>query len=825
MALNPGDQATFSIRPSTSLKDGVYNASYLFYKGDDAKRTHTVTVTASVKVVKAQPYVNKVVISPGSATVPVGKTMQFTAAVSGGNDYSKEVSWSVRGANSAGTSVNSSGVLTIASNESASSISVTATSQQNTSVIDTVTVKITATDHIVTVVASPADGGQVTGGGSVREGGSLRLSQSANSNYRFIGWYEGNNQISTATALDLSNITADRNIVAKFDRGTCNVKTDVNNSYAGTVEGGGTVAYGGKVTLTAKAKSGYVFERFIENNQTLSKSRTLELSNITSDRYITASFRRVYYTVNVSVSPWNAGSVSGTGDYDDGSRVTLSASAKSGYEFYGWSKNGSLISKSNTYVINSIGDDYDLVANFKQTNAAVYRISSSTSAGGSIVPAGDTVAADGSSILYTITPMSGYRIDSVVVDGQNVGAVANYTFKNVHLSHTIKANFVKISQTASAGTTTTTSVTGSATQNNRQTNAQTYTQTNSQSAQSNTQGQNSSQTQSNTQASNRQQTADSQQTNTPSVQEQKQQYAKEKAQAASERSSADESAQDGQASESSSTGSVGELVAISGESETAEAAPQEEPQAADGQTITADISDIPYSGGVLVAYGITEDDARTMIESKNDTPLLKAARDEGYLQLNVNSSYAKQQTADDGTISTAPTLKNFDEVAASVLTEDEKLAILRGEQQASFNVDLTENTDTVPYRSKKAIDRNLAYKPVTYFDFTVMKTLDADTTLVTETGKELEVTVEIPEEFRKAGRKFSVIRDHEGEITVLKDIGNDPNSVTFRTDRFSEYAIVYERINFSFLLAMLLGLSTTALIVAVVCIIHLVRRR
>lgn len=38
---------------------------------------------------------------------------------------------------------------------------------------------------------------------------------------------------------------------------------------------------------------------------------------------------------------------------------------------------------------------------------------------------------------------------------------------------------------------------------------------------------------------------------------------------------------------------------------------------------------------------------------------------------------------------------------------------------------------------------------------------------------------------------FAILRGHEGVVTLLPDLDDDPNTVTFATDRFSAYAIIY----------------------------------
>jgi len=61
--------------------------------------------------------------------------------------------------------------------------------------------------------------------------------------------------------------------------------------------------------------------------------------------------------------------------------------------------------------------------------------------GGDITNEGTTVVRYGKTVTYVIEPDDGYEIESVYVDGKNVGAVSEYTFKNVKKDHTIKVNF------------------------------------------------------------------------------------------------------------------------------------------------------------------------------------------------------------------------------------------------------------------------------------------------------------------------------------------------------------------------------------------------
>lgn len=77
--------------------------------------------------------VNTVTVTPATATVAKGASKAFSAAVTGEGAVSNGVLWSVSGTTSvkAGTKIDENGTLTIASNETNTALTVTATSKQD----------------------------------------------------------------------------------------------------------------------------------------------------------------------------------------------------------------------------------------------------------------------------------------------------------------------------------------------------------------------------------------------------------------------------------------------------------------------------------------------------------------------------------------------------------------------------------------------------------------------------------------------------------------------------------------------------------------------
>ena len=143
--------------------------------------------------------VTGVVITPSAATVDRGQTQQFTAAVSSINDPDKTVTWAISTDNinwgtitADGSSIDSSGYLTISGSETALSLTVMATSTANTSMSDTATVNIQTTipETIFEFFWVNEHGSLVTtSGGAVTIAVGEKLSISArDSSYSVVQW-------------------------------------------------------------------------------------------------------------------------------------------------------------------------------------------------------------------------------------------------------------------------------------------------------------------------------------------------------------------------------------------------------------------------------------------------------------------------------------------------------------------------------------------------------------------------------------------------------------------------------------------------------------
>lgn len=111
------------------------------------------------------------------------------------------------------------------------------------------------------------------------------------------------------------------------------IETAVSDSLAGYVTGGGAYMQGEKVTLSAEANKGYRFVAWSDGH--LFDTRIV---TVTQDENFTAIFEPTpLHTLTVVANDDTMGSVAGSGIYEEGAEVTLTATPNEGYCLLSWS--------------------------------------------------------------------------------------------------------------------------------------------------------------------------------------------------------------------------------------------------------------------------------------------------------------------------------------------------------------------------------------------------------------------------------------------------------------------------------------------------------
>lgn len=136
--------------------------------------------------------------------------------------------------------------------------------------------------YTVTVEASPAEGGEVSGGGEAVEGAQVTVSANANTGYRFVNWTKGSDEVSTDASFAYTVPAENVTLIANFEEILYTLIAPTNDENKGTVTGAGTYSYGTEVTLTATPKAGYKLlywsDRSTENPRTITMNKNEALS-------------------------------------------------------------------------------------------------------------------------------------------------------------------------------------------------------------------------------------------------------------------------------------------------------------------------------------------------------------------------------------------------------------------------------------------------------------------------------------------------------------------------------------------------------------------
>ena len=255
----------------------------------------------------------------------------------------------------------------------------------------------TQTYYTITVNSNNANWGSVTGSGTYLQGTTVTLSATANTGYRFLQWSDGNTNATRSVT-----VNANATYTAIFEPYTplYTITVNSNNSNWGTVTSSGNYLQGSVITISATPYPGYEFLQWTDGDTNATRNIT-----VTSDSTFTAIFSQipVYYTITVNSNNSNWGNVTGGGTYLQGTTITLSATANTGYRFLQWNDGNTNATRS--VIVNA---DATYTAIF-EPYTAYYTItvnSNDTSRG---IVSGSGTYQEGSIVTIAATPNPGYH--------------------------------------------------------------------------------------------------------------------------------------------------------------------------------------------------------------------------------------------------------------------------------------------------------------------------------------------------------------------------------------------------------------------------------
>ena len=237
--------------------------------------------------------------------------------------------------------------------------------------------------YTLTATCEPAQGA-VTGGGTFQEGTTVTLTATPNDGYRFGQWSDGNTDNPRTVT-----VTEDKTYTAEFIK-LCIITADCDAAQ-GTVTGDRTYDEGTTVTLTATPNDGYRFGQWSDGNTDNPRTVTA-----TEDKTYTAEFVKLcIITVDCDAAQ---GIVTGSGTYDEGKTITLTATPNDGYRFGQWNDGNT----DNPRTVTATEDK-----NYTAEFVKLCIITADCDAAQGTVTGGGTYD-EGTTVTLTATPNKGY---------------------------------------------------------------------------------------------------------------------------------------------------------------------------------------------------------------------------------------------------------------------------------------------------------------------------------------------------------------------------------------------------------------------------------
>ena len=222
---------------------------------------------------------------------------------------------------------------------------------------------------------------------------------------------------------------------------------DVTQHYSltATVGAGGDISPSGTSQLlqrmpalyTIKPKPGYYLQDVKADGTSVGSVPNFTFDPVYANHTIEASFatNAPGYTITTSANDGGSIMPSGAVSIAQGGAKTFTIVPKPGMITKSLTVDGVGMGPRDGFTFSDVRRNHSIAASFACTIAAVAGF------GGTISPCGDVMANYDDSLAFSITPIQGYSVASVVVNGKDVGAKDSFTFSKVTSSHTISVTF------------------------------------------------------------------------------------------------------------------------------------------------------------------------------------------------------------------------------------------------------------------------------------------------------------------------------------------------------------------------------------------------
>ncbi len=297
-----------------------------------------------------------------------------------------------------------------------------------------------------TITATVVGNGTIDPAGETKviEGGSQSYAITADEGHHIKDILVDGVSFGVEPTYTFNEVVADHNIVAIFEKNVVKYTITATAGDNGTIAPAGAteVVAGDSQSYTIMANDGYHIKDVTVDGESIGAVGSHVFTDVNANHEIEATFEKdiVKYTITAVAGDNGTIAPAGATEVARGQSQSYTITPNEGYHIKEVKVDGESVGAVGSYAFTDVNANHEIEAIFEK-DIVKYTIMAVAGDNGTIAPAGATEVAHGQSQSYTITPNEGYHIKEVKVDGESIGAVQSYQFKNVTSNHTISAEF------------------------------------------------------------------------------------------------------------------------------------------------------------------------------------------------------------------------------------------------------------------------------------------------------------------------------------------------------------------------------------------------
>ncbi len=303
-----------------------------------------------------------------------------------------------------------------------------------------------------TITASAGENGSIdpSGAVTVNQGENQSFIITPNSGHSVADVLVDGVSVGAVSSYEFTNVTADHTIAASFEINVITYTITASAGENGIINPTGevTVNLGENQSFTITPNSGYAVADVLVDGVSVGAVSSYEFTNVTANHTIHASFEMDIVTYTITATAGANGSInpSGAVTVNQGENQSFSIIPNSGYSVADVLVDGVSVGAVSSYEFTNVTANHTIAASF-ELNVITYTITASAGENGSINPSGAVTVNHGENQSFAITPIDGYQVHAIYIDGDSIENVEIYEFTNVIANHTIHAEFALITGT------------------------------------------------------------------------------------------------------------------------------------------------------------------------------------------------------------------------------------------------------------------------------------------------------------------------------------------------------------------------------------------